>query len=222
MTIEAILWEQRELAKCWKEVNQKKVGEFMLQNSTDWIQWKRNPPLASHMGGVWERQIRSARNILSSLMKTHRVSLDEESLNTLFVEVEGIVNSRPLVVETINDVNSQAALSPSHILTMKSKVVMPPPGVFGTPDLYCRKRWRRVQHISNEFWSRWRKEFLATLQDRQKWKTPLKNFRVRDIVILKEDTQRNDWRLAKVIKAYKDDKGYVRTVQLYLGCSVVT
>ena len=152
-------------------------------------------------------------------MKTHGVSLDEESLNTLFVEVEGIVNSRPLVVETINDVNSQAALSPSHILTMKSKVVIPPPDMFGPPDLYCRKRWRRVQHISNEFWSRWRKEFLATLQDRQKWKTPLRNFRVGDIVILKEDTQRNDWRLAKVIKVYKDDKGYVRTVQLYLRCS---
>ena len=115
----------------------------MLQNSADWIQWKRNPPLASHMGGVWERQIQSVRNILSSLMKTHGVSLDEESLNTLFVEVEGIVNSRPLVAEIINDANSQAALSPSHILTMKSKVVMPSFGVFGTPNLYCRKRWGR-------------------------------------------------------------------------------
>ena len=29
---------ERELAKCWKDVNQKKVGEFMLQNSADWIQ----------------------------------------------------------------------------------------------------------------------------------------------------------------------------------------
>ena len=67
MTTEAILWEQREReqAKCWKEVNQKKVEEFMLQNSADWIQWKRNPPLASHIGGVWERQIRFARNIFS-------------------------------------------------------------------------------------------------------------------------------------------------------------
>ena len=94
-----------------------------MQNSADWIQWKRNPPLASHMGGVWERQIQSVRNILSSLMKTHGVSLDEESLNTLFVEVEGIVNSRPLVAEIINYAHSQAALSPSHILTMKWKVV---------------------------------------------------------------------------------------------------
>ena len=136
----------------------------MLQNSAYWIQCKRNPPLASHMGGVWERQIQSARNILSSVMKTYGASLDEESLNTLFIEVEGIANSIPLVVETINDVNSQAALLPSHILTMKSKVVMTQPSVFRTPDLNCRKRWRWVQHNSNEFQSRWRKEFLANLQ----------------------------------------------------------
>ena len=63
------------------------------------------------MGGVWERQIRSVRNILLSLTKTHGASLDEESLNTFFVEVKCIVNLRPLVIETINDVNSLAALS---------------------------------------------------------------------------------------------------------------
>ena len=50
------------------------------------------------------------------------MSLNEESLNTLFAEVETIVNSRPMVVETITDVNSEVAISPSHILTMKSKV----------------------------------------------------------------------------------------------------
>ena len=85
------------------------------------------------MDGVWEKQIRSARKILSFLMKTHRASLEEESLNILFVEVEGIVNKRPLAVETIDDVNSQAALSPSHMLTMTSKVVMPRYGVFRIP-----------------------------------------------------------------------------------------
>ena len=90
--------------------------------------------------------------------------LDEESLSNLFAEVEAFVNSRPMVVETINNVNSEVALSPSGILTMKSKVVIPPPGVFGKPDLSCRRRWRRIQHISNEFWSRWRKEFLDLIQ----------------------------------------------------------
>ena len=65
------------------------------------------------------------------------MSFDKESLSTLFTEVEAIVNSRPMVVETINNVKSEVVISPSHILTMKSKVVMPTPGVFGKPDLYC-------------------------------------------------------------------------------------
>ena len=38
-------------------------------------------------------------------------------------------------------------------------------------------------------------------------------------MILKEVTQPNDWRLSELIKMYKDNKGYVQTVQLYLGCS---
>lgn len=105
------------------------------------------------MGGVWKRHIRSARIILLPMMKTQGASLNEESLATLFVEVEDTITSKSLTVETIN-VNSEVALSPSHILTMKyKKLVMLPPGVFGGPDLYGRRRWKMVPHISNEFWS---------------------------------------------------------------------
>ena len=102
----------------------------------DLVKWIRNPPAASHMGGVWERQIRSARAILSSLLSTHGKSLDEESLLTLAAETEGILNSRPLTVETISNPTSDLPLAPSNILTMKWKVVMPPPGDFSRPDLY--------------------------------------------------------------------------------------
>ena len=158
---------ERELAKSTKEINHRKIPRFILNQNADWIVWKINPPLASHMGGVWERQIRSARSILSSLLRTQSKSLDEEPLNTLFKEVEAIISSSPLVVETVNDANNEVAILPSHLLTMKNKVVMPPAGVFETPDLYCKKWWRQVQHMSNKFWSRWHKEFLATLQERQ-------------------------------------------------------
>ena len=72
--------------------------------------------------------------ILSSLLKTHGESLTNESLHTLLVEVEAIVNSCPLTTETINDVTSLIPLSPLNLLTMKSKMVMPPPGIFATPE----------------------------------------------------------------------------------------
>ena len=67
-------------------------------------------------------------------------------------EVEGIMNSRPWTVETLSDVTSYSLLSPSGLLTMKSKVVIPPAGKFQKEDLYTRKYWRRVQHLANEFW----------------------------------------------------------------------
>ena len=125
-----------ELIHAFQEMDHKKIGDFLEENSGDWMVWKRNPPHASNMGGVWERQIRSARSILNSLLKTHGSNLTEQSLQTLVVEVEPIVNSRPLTTEVMNDATSLAPLSPINFLTMKSRVVMPLPGNFTTPNRY--------------------------------------------------------------------------------------
>ena len=54
-------------------------------------------------------------------------------------EVELIVNSRPLAMETLNDTNSPAPISPSNLLTLKSSVVMTPSEIFGPPDLLSKK-----------------------------------------------------------------------------------
>ena len=84
----------------------------MQASGGDWVSWKRNPSDASHMGGVWERQIRSVCSILSSPMQTHGRSLDEESLAKLMAETEGILNSRPVRTENIRDPTCSSPLSP--------------------------------------------------------------------------------------------------------------
>ena len=179
------------------------------------MRWIRNPSAASHMGGVWERQIRSARAILSSLLSTHGKSLDEKSLPTPVAKTEEILNSRPLTVETMSDPTRDLPLAPSNILTMKSRVVIPPPGDFSRPDFYCRKRWRRVQHIANEFWSRWRKEYPQSLQSLTKWQDGRRNFSVGDIVlVLQDESARNQWPMARVIQVFKNNSGYVLSVKL--------
>ena len=147
-----------------------------------------NVPAASHMGGVWERQIRSARNVLSSLLQKNGKQLDAESLRTLMCEAKAIVNSRPLTVSQLADPDSLSPLTPNHLLTMKTKVILAPPGTFQPADVYCRKRWRRVTHLANEFWTRWRKEFfLLNLQQRQKWTRPGRNLAVDDIIMIKDE-----------------------------------
>ena len=70
------------------------------------------------MGGFQERQIFSSRRILFLLLQTHGKAIDEDSLLTLMVETEGILNSRPLTVETISNPSIELQLSPTNILTM--------------------------------------------------------------------------------------------------------
>ena len=99
---------------------------------------------------------------------------------------------------------------------MKAKVVLPPHGVFQGDGVYSRKRWRVVQHLANSFWSRWRKEYLQVLQNRQKWTEEQRSLQVNDVVLLKEDgVSRNQWPLARVMETFKGEDGLVRSVSLF-------
>ena len=87
---------------------------------------------------------------------------------------------------------------------------MPPPGDFSRPDLCCRKRWHGVQHIANEFWSRWTKDYLQSLQSRTKWQNGKRNFSIGDTVwVLQDERVRNQWPMARVIQVFKDSNGHV-------------
>ncbi len=167
-----------------------------------------NTPSASHTGGIWERQIRTIRSVLTSILDQSAQRLDSASLRKFFYEVMAIINSRPLTTEHLNDPSGPQPLTPNHILTMKSSVILPPSGEFVSEDVFIRKRWRKVQFLANVFWSRWRKEYLLNLQQRQKWHTCRRNAKVNDIVILKEDTApRRQWKLAKVIEVHTGTDG---------------
>ena len=92
----------------------------------------------------------------------------------------------------------------------------------GTLDLYIRRRWRKIQHIANEFWSRWRKEFLTSLQARSKWSKSRHNLTVGDIVLLKtEVNDRNQWPMARAISYETDKNGMLRAAKLRVGKSQI-
>ena len=114
---------ENELRRALEKMNMEKLQSFMQASGGDWVTWKRNPPYSSHMDGVWECQIRSARSIYSSLMQTHSRSLDEESCATLMTETERILNSQHLTTGNIRDSTSSLPPSPSNLLTMKSREI---------------------------------------------------------------------------------------------------
>ena len=190
-------------------MDQEKIKAELLEEQCDWFAFKMNV-----LGGVWERQIRSVRNVLSSSLQENGKQLDDESLRTLMCDAEAIVNSRPLTVNQLADPDSLSPLTPNHL----SKVVLAPPGSFQPADVYCRKRWRRVQHLANEFWTRWKKEYLLSLQQRQKWTRDRRNLLVDDVVMIKDDNlPRSAWHLARVSAVYPSSDGQVRKVQIALA-----
>ena len=171
------------------------------------------------MGGAWERMIRSVRRISNAL--TQMQTMTEEGLVTLMTEVEGILNSRPLVPLMLHD-SEEEPLTPNHLLLLRGNPNLPP-GTFDTNSCYTRRRWAQVQFLANQFWRCWAKEFLPNLLQRQKWFNRKRNFEVGDVVLLVEDMQhRSNWVVGRVIRTLTDKEGLVRVVQVKARNTILT
>ena len=167
------------------------------------------PPAASHQGGAWEWCIRTVRKVLKALVKQQ--ILDDEGITTLMREAESIVNSRPLT-KVSDDPKDADALTPNHLLLLRAGPSLPP-GIFTKEERYGHCGWRQVQYMAEIFWSRWLKEYLPSLQKRQKRPKPRRHFMVGDIVlIVDENSPRCSWPLVAEVRPNKD--GYVRRVSL--------
>ncbi|XP_057209258.1 uncharacterized protein LOC130566061 isoform X1 [Triplophysa rosa] len=175
--------------------------------------WEFNPPHASHMGGAWERMIGVTRRILDGmLLQMYHNHLTHEVLCTLMAEVSAIINARPLVPVS-SDPCSPYILTPAMLLTQKSEAAFPIED-YTEKDL-LKSQWRRVQALANEFWSRWRKEYISTLQPRRKWHVTHRNLVFGDVVLLKQaQFPRNDWPLGLISSVFPSSDGKVRKVEV--------
>ncbi|XP_064109597.1 uncharacterized protein LOC135217561 [Macrobrachium nipponense] len=85
------LGAKNEFERGMKELDVARLKAFMSDHQCEFVM---NVPHSSHTGGVWERQIRTARSILPSLMNEAKGRLDSSSFRTLLYEVMHIMNSR--------------------------------------------------------------------------------------------------------------------------------
>ncbi|XP_014911401.1 uncharacterized protein LOC106961853 [Poecilia latipinna] len=176
--------------------------------------WEFNPPHASHMGGTWERMIGVSRRILDALLlDVKQPQLTHEVLVTFMAEVTAIVNARPLVPIS-TDPEAPLVLTPAMLLTQKTGAPPPVPDNLTEKDVF-KSQWKRVQILANNFWTRWQKEYLCTLQGRQKWLVKKTNLKEGDVVLLKDSTaKRNEWPMGLVEKTYPSKDGLVRKVDV--------
>lgn len=196
--------------------NHQKIEKFLQQKD---IKWKFNPPGASHIGGVWERVIRSVRKVIRCLTKEQLVS--GEALRTLMTEIKCILNGRPLTPSS-DSPGDLEALTPNHLLLFRPNNTMPP-GIFSKDDMYCRRRWRQIQYLSNVYWKRWLSEYLPTLQERQKWTKPRRNFAPGDLVlVVDEKVHRGQWPLGRIVQVHPGKDGVVRCAKIATRSTTLT
>ena len=181
------------------------------------IKWVFNPPAAPHMGGSWERLVRSVKTAIRAILKKQAPC--DEVLLTVFAEAECLVNSHPLSHVSL-DADDDESLTPAHFLIGSSSAAQPP-GAFSADDLCGRKQWRKAQHLADHFWQRWLKEYLPTLTRRTKWHQRTTPVKKGDIVIIVDNTlPRGSWPKGIVTATYPGADNIVRVADVKTATGV--
>ncbi len=177
------------------------------------LQWHFSPPRAPHHGGLWEAGVKSMKTLLRKRMSSYLLTFNE--LYTILTEAEAILNSRPLIPVNSTDADDTLALTPGHFLI--GRPLLAPPVHEQDAEIHTSllKKWNLIQRLKRELWSAWKTRYLQSLTARYKWKRPTHNYKVGDIVLLKDELVFNrDWPLARVTKIFPGYDGLTRTVDL--------
>ena len=134
------------------------------------IDWIFNIERAPWWGGVFERMVKSTKRCLKKMIGQAKLSLDE--VHTSIVEIESIINSRPLSYLSSGDL--EEPLTPSHLMVGRRIFNLPDdlghlfePGdeEFTTDPTQLRKRTKHLNNTLNHLWRRGRSEYLVELRE---------------------------------------------------------
>lgn len=175
------------------------------------ISFKFNPPGAPHFGGIWEREIRSVKAALYATIQPH--AIQEEVLRTVLIEVEGILNSKPLGYVS-SDVADPDPVTPNLLLMGRLDPSLPEV-VYEESELLSRKRWKHSQILADQFWTHFIKHYLPALQTRSKWQTDTPDLQQGSIVMVVDlSLPRAQWPVGRVTKVHPGADGRIRTAEV--------
>ena len=145
------------------------------------------------------------------------VELTYGEMVTLLAQISCSINSCPLGLQNTSDTGQlddmMIPLTPNQLLIGRS-MSEPPSMEFSKDDRYT-VRQAYVQQLHQNWWEKWSKEVFPTLIPCKRWRDPQRNLQQNDIVMMKYPGQvKDDYRIAKVVDVFPDDKGRVRTVKV--------
>ena len=123
--------------------------------------------------------IKAAKRAIRAVLSN--ADINDEELMTAFVGVEALLNLRPLTYQTANSKDT-TPLTPNHFFHGQVGGLSAPESV-DEIGFNPRNRWRWVQELISHFWRRWLKEWLPSLNTREKWTETQRDLKVGDVVL---------------------------------------
>lgn len=195
---------ERELREAFNTM----APQLQEQLAKQKISFQFNPPSAPHFGGAWEREVRSVKAALRVILKEQ--SVPEPVLQTVLIEVEGILNAKPLGYVSA-DTADPDPITPNVLLMGRHDSSLPQ-ALYDSSSILGTRRWRHSQVLADHFWSMFIRRYLPTLQGRPKWRADGDRLTV-DQVVLIVDPQlpRALWPVGKVVETHPGADGRIRT-----------
>ncbi|XP_062558269.1 uncharacterized protein LOC134223145 [Armigeres subalbatus] len=170
-------------------------------------QWHFNPPSAPHMGGSWERLVRSAKEAMKALDDGRR--LTDEVLLTVLAESEEMINSRPLTYVPQESAEAEA-LTPNHFLRgLPANVLKLEPAAVDQARA-LRDQYIRSQQLADLLWQRWVKEYIPNINQRTKWHGESQPIAVGDLVYITDSGNRRSWTRGIIEQLIQGRDGRIR------------
>ncbi|KAJ0169660.1 hypothetical protein K1T71_014845 [Dendrolimus kikuchii] len=144
-----------------------------------------------------------------------------EELYTILVQIEAILNSRPLSPLS-SDPNDLNPLTPGHFLVGRPLTALPVPKLDNINPTRLQ-RWERVESLRQHFWTRWHKEYVSELQQKIKWKYSKGSLKKGTLVIIKEEaTPPMKWNLGRIVEVHPGVDGVTRVADTQTRKGIIT
>ncbi|GFU96986.1 integrase catalytic domain-containing protein [Trichonephila clavipes] len=170
------------------------------------IQWKFIPPRSPNFGGLWEAGVKSFKHHLYRTLVNSKITFEE--FETIIIQIEGILNSRPLVPLSDN-INEYEVLTPGHFIIGRPISAISEPAMLDISDNRL-SRWQYTTKCVQTIWKHWKNDYLNHLQQRNKWQFEKNNVAVGCLVLLKEnDLPLCKWAMARILEVIYGTDGKI-------------
>ena len=189
-------------------------SEVVRKNSA--TNWEFVPIGSQHRNGLSEAQVKVLKKCLCLALPPGTI-LKYSELVTLLAKISHSVNSRPLGLSATSNNSQQedffSPITPNQLLLGKSDDDAPPLEYADDDKLTARMAY--VSSVYDAWWRAWYSQVLPTLVPCNKWRSEVRNIEVGDIVFMFYPSSiKDEYRLARVVETFPDQKGLVRTVRV--------